>query len=133
MVRHILRAGTGSHSAVFMGDGMTYSRWARAARLGIAALICTTLFYQPALAQDTTGTITGVVTDDSGAVLPGVTVTFKQTETGFTRDFVTTTTGAYAAAGLPVGKYTATFTLQGFQTRTVSNIDLHVGDRLEIN
>ena len=112
---------------------MTYLRWARPARIALLALMCSSLFYLPALAQDTTGTITGVVTDESGAVLPGVTVTARQTETGFTRDFVTSSEGAYTAAQLPVGKYTLTFTLQGFQTRTVSNIDLHVGDRLAIN
>jgi len=116
-----------------MGDGMTYIRWARAARVAALALICSSLFYQPALAQDTTGTITGVVTDDTGAALPGVTVTLAQAETGLKREVVTTSTGAYTAPLLPVGKYTVTFTLQGFQTRTVSNIDLHVGDRLEIN
>jgi len=112
---------------------MTHSRWARAAVVAAVTLMCTPLFYQPAAAQDTTGTITGVVTDESGAVLPGVTVSVRQTETGVTRDFVTTSTGAYTAAGLPVGRYTVTFTLQGFQTRTVTNIDLHVGDRLPIN
>ncbi len=110
---------------------MTHTRWGRAARLAVMALLCTSLFYQPVAAQDTTGTITGVVTDPSGAVLPGVTVTIKQTETNVSRDFVTNSAGIYTAA-LPVGKYTVTFTLQGFQTRTVSNIDLHVGDRLDI-
>ncbi|MDQ3070190.1 MAG: carboxypeptidase-like regulatory domain-containing protein [Acidobacteriota bacterium] len=108
-------------------------KWARAARVATLALVCSALLIQPVSAQQNTGTITGVVTDESGAVLPGVTVTVKQAETGFTRDFVTTSTGAYTASLLPLGKYVVTFTLQGFQARTVSNIDLHVGDRLEIN
>ena len=112
---------------------MTYIRWAHAARIAALALLCTSLFYQPAIAQDTTGTITGVVTDETGAALPGVTVNLKQAETGLARDVVTTSTGAYTAPLLPVGTYTITFSLQGFQTRTVSNVDLHVGDRLEIN
>ena len=111
---------------------MTHGYAARAAQLVL--LLCTVLFFiQPLTAQENTGTITGVVTDDTGAVLPGVTVTVKQAETGFTRDVVTGSTGAYTAGLLPPGTYTVTFTLQGFQPRTTSNVLLHVSDRLDIS
>ena len=113
---------------------MTHTRWGAAARLAaVAALFTVILFARPLAAQDTTGTITGVVTDDTGAVLPGVTVTVTRAETGRVREFVTTSTGAYTAGLLPPGTYSVTFALEGFQSRTVEGIELHVADRLEVN
>jgi hypothetical protein len=86
-----------------------------------------------ATAQETTGTITGVVTDDSGAVLPGVTVSLKHVETGRTTEVVSTDGGFYSATALPTGAYELTFTLSGFQPRTVTGIRVSVNDRLQIN
>lgn len=87
----------------------------------------------PAAAQETTGTITGVATDTTGAVLPGVTVSVKHVQTGRTQEFVTTETGRYTAPLLQPGQYEVTFTLSGFQPRTVTGIEVHVNDRLEVN
>ena len=72
-----------------------------------------------ASAQETTGTITGVTTDQSGAVLPGVTVTVKNTGTGLTRTVVTNEAGIYTAGLLPIGAYEVTFELSGFQSQTI--------------
>ena len=83
-----------------------------------------------ALAQEITGTITGTVTDQSGAVLPGVTVTARNTATGCTKEVVTTDTGRYTLPFLPIGTYELTFALSGFQTSTTKGIVLHVNDRL---
>ena len=52
-----------------------------------------------------TAQVSGAVTDQSGAVLPGVEVTMTQTETGLTRSMVTNETGSYAMTNLPVGPY----------------------------
>ena len=84
-------------------------------------------------AQETTGTIIGTVTDDSGAVLPGVTVVLRHTGTGQTSERVTNTEGFYTAPLLPIGTYEATFTLSGFQPRTVRGIALSVNDRIVID
>ena len=84
-------------------------------------------------AQEITATITGTVTDQTGAVLPGVTVSLKNTETGFTKDVVTNDKGAYSAPYLPPGKYEITFSLTGFQSSTARNISLHVNDRLDLS
>jgi carboxypeptidase family protein len=86
-----------------------------------------------ASAQETTGTITGVTTDQTGAVLPGVSVTVKNTDTGLARTIVTNDAGIFAANLLPVGRYEVTFELSGFQTVTVRAIALHVNDRLQID
>jgi len=86
-----------------------------------------------AMAQETTGTITGTVTDTTGAILPGVTVNVKNVQTGRASDFVSTETGTYTAPLLPPGTYEVTFTLQGFQPTVVRGIELHVNDRLRID
>src|SRR5215510_1582768 len=58
-----------------------------------------------AVAQLTTGTITGTVTDQSGAAVPGAMVTLKHTETGVSRTALSGETGKYEAFSLPTGTY----------------------------
>jgi len=86
-----------------------------------------------AWAQETTGTLTGAAKDQTGAVLPGVTVTVKSIQTGSTQEFVTNESGLYTAPLLQPGEYEVNFSLSGFQSRTVKGIQLHVNDRLEVN
>jgi hypothetical protein len=101
-------------------------------RLGLMMLLFATL-HVVASGQETTGTITGVATDPSGAVLPGVSVTVKNINTATSRTFVTNETGSYTASLLPVGAYEVTFELSGFESVTFKNIDLHVNDRLKLD
>ncbi|HMD36361.1 MAG TPA: carboxypeptidase regulatory-like domain-containing protein [Vicinamibacterales bacterium] len=68
----------------------------------------------PALAQST-GTAQGAITDTQNAVMPGVTVTIKNTATGLERTTVTDSAGQYVAASLQPGHYTVTAHLDGFQ------------------
>ena len=63
-------------------------------RLGLMMLLAAAMCVA-ASAQETTGTITGTTTDQTGGVLPGVSVTVKNTETGTTRTVVTN--GAFNA------------------------------------
>ena len=67
-------------------------------------------------AQRTTGDITGTVTDSTGGVLPGVTVTAVCTETRFTRTAVTDGTGGFRLPELPICEYKVTTDLQGFKS-----------------
>ena len=60
-----------------------------------------------------TATISGTVRDQSGAVLPGVTVTVTQQETGLTRTTVSNETGSYVLPNLPLGPYRLEAMLQG--------------------
>src|SRR3954471_4814594 len=101
-------------------------------RLGLMMLLVA-LVCSAASAQETTGTITGVTSDSTGGVLPGVTVTLKNTNTGALRTVITNEVGIYTASGLPVGTYEVNFELQGFQGATHRNIALHVNDRLQID
>ena len=101
-------------------------------RRGLLVLLLATLC-GVASAQETTGTITGVASDQSGAVLPGVSVTIKNLNRGTSQTVVTNEAGLYTASLLPVGAYEVVFELAGFQTATMRNIELHVNDRLKLD
>ncbi len=88
---------------------------------------------RPLAAQETTGTILGAVTDQTGAALPGVAVVVKHVETGRTVELVSNESGRYSVPLLQPGTYEVTYTLSGFQPVTVKGIVLHVNDRLEVN
>lgn len=74
-----------------------------------------------------TAELNGQVTDESGAVLPGVTVTATQTNTGFMRAVVTEETGTWVMPNLPTGPYRLEVMLQGFRTYVQTGIVLQVG------
>jgi hypothetical protein len=82
-------------------------------------------------AQDSRGSISGRVTDTSGAVLPGVSVTIVNTETNTPTTTTTTDQGRYAALYLLPGTYKVTATLDGFRTGVNDNIQVRVGDKVQ--
>ncbi len=77
-----------------------------------------------------TGNIEGIVTDATGAVLPGVTVVVRNIATNVTRDLVTDDAGRYRANALQPGVYEVTATLGGFQSATFGNLQVPVGQTL---
>ena len=83
--------------------------------LGVLSIVLGVGFVAPAVAaaQVSTGQISGRVTDASGAVLPGVTVTATQTETQSVRTTVTNEVGAFTLPNLPVGPYRLEASLSG--------------------
>jgi len=87
----------------------------------------------PVAAQVTTGTIVGTVTDESGAVLPGVTATVQGANVAGQPTTVTGSDGAYRFPSLPPGEYTVSFTLQGFSTVRREKIPVPLGGTVEIN
>jgi hypothetical protein len=87
----------------------------------------------PAAWAQTAGTITGVVTDRSGAVLPGVTVTARHTGTGLVRSTVTSEGGRYAVASLQPGTYHVRAELAGFKPHLRPEVTLAVAETLAIN
>jgi hypothetical protein len=101
-------------------------------RLGLMMLFVAAI-HVVASAQETTGTITGVTSDQTGAVLPGVSVTIRNTNTSTSRTVVTNEAGSYTATLLPIGACEVTFELSGFQPVTLRNIELHVNDRLKLD
>jgi carboxypeptidase family protein/TonB-dependent receptor-like protein len=77
--------------------------------------------------QVTTGTISGTVTDSSGAVLPGVSVLIQNNDTGIARTVKTDAAGRYAAPSLSLGSYRISATAEGFQNEVRTGILLTVG------
>ncbi len=71
-------------------------------------------------AQVPTGGLDGHVKDESGAVVPGATVTIRNKETGATRSLVTTEDGAYSAPQLPAGGYEVRVEVKGFRSALVN-------------
>ena len=87
----------------------------------------------PGFAQQVTGTISGRVTDSSGAVIPGTTVQVQNVETGLARSVQTDAGGRYEARNLPVGSYTITVQQAGFRTEVRSGVTLTVASEVVVN
>jgi hypothetical protein len=84
------------------------------------------VFSVPAVAQ-VSAALSGRVTDQSGAGVPGATVTAKDTDMGISRDTVTDAAGRYELPALPVGRYEVAATKSGFAVAVRSGINLVVG------
>jgi len=82
--------------------------------VALATFLC--LAAAPAHAQKTTGDITGTITDTTGGVLPGVTVTAACPATGLARTTTTDTQGGFNLPELPICVYKVTAELPGFKT-----------------
>src|SRR3982074_1331088 len=85
-----------------------------------------------AQSQATTGVIEGTVSDASGAALPGVTVTIRNTETNFEQTAITDRAGRFRGVLLPLGRYQVTATLSGFATYVEKGLDLGLGQTLTV-
>ena len=87
----------------------------------------------PAAAQQTSGNITGRVTDQQGGALPGVTVTATQANTGFSRMVVTDGEGLYRLTGLPIGNIDLTMEITGFARLERKDLVLNVAQTLNLD
>src|SRR5579863_10138778 len=82
---------------------------------------------RPAPAQQSLGSLTGTVSDTSGAVLPGAQVAIKNVATGLAKTATANGAGSYGASDLPVGTYTVTFSQASFQTEADSGVIVEAG------
>src|SRR5215203_876808 len=101
--------------------------------LVIFFLLLVTALAGAVTAQERFGTLTGRVTDQQGAAVPGVTVTVTNTQSGEVRTFVTDGNGQYIAADLNPGRYTAAFELSGFSKIERSDLSVQLGRTFELN
>src|SRR5438876_8013810 len=99
--------------------------------IGVLIALPTCLVF--AQISSATATILGVVKDTSGALVPGVSINVKHTETGLTRSAVSSETGDYNVPLLPVGAYELTTTMPGFKQEVRRGINLVVGQQAVIN
>ena len=98
-------------------------------------LLCTavllTICILPASAQTTAG-VTGTITDDSGAAIPGVTLTIRNVETSLQRETVSDESGFYQLLLLQPGTYTLTAKKTGFRQATRERLRLEVNQRADV-
>lgn len=87
----------------------------------------------PLLAQKITGTISGVISDPSGAVVPKATVTILNVDTGLVRAVTSNDMGEYIAPDLPNGNYRLTVKAASFKESVISNVELHVASSALVN
>ncbi|HYY58907.1 MAG TPA: carboxypeptidase-like regulatory domain-containing protein, partial [Pyrinomonadaceae bacterium] len=93
-----------------------------AAVLGLCALMAGT-----ALSQETTGDISGRVTDALGNVVPNATVTAHNQGTGLTRTATTNESGDFTVALLPAGRYDVSVEAASFSKALLKDLELNVG------
>jgi carboxypeptidase family protein/TonB-dependent receptor-like protein len=105
----------------------------RSLSLVVACLIIASTVAAPASAQELRGRITGVVTDNTGAVLPGVTVTVAGPALIQPQTTVTGGDGIYRYAALPPGLHTVSFELAGFQSLKREGIRLGLNQTLTVD
>jgi Carboxypeptidase regulatory-like domain len=102
-----------------------------------ALLVCLVALFicvSPVMAQSaTTGALTGTVTDPSGAVISGATVTATSLATGQSRDATTDSSGLYRLSQLPPGNYSVKFSASGFKTAEVPSITVDVTESPVLN
>src|SRR5580698_2906548 len=94
----------------------------------LAAFISVSAWSQTQLA-----TVSGTITDPSGAVVPGVNVTIVSQGTGLKRGAVTGTAGEYRFAGLPTGTYSLRIEKTGFQSQVREGVELSSASEVTIN
>ncbi|HVL69749.1 MAG TPA: TonB-dependent receptor [Vicinamibacterales bacterium] len=95
-------------------------------RLVLFVLVCASSAVSVA-AQSTTGSISGTVTDESRGVLPGVTITVENVDTGVSRTLSTDAEGRYRALGLVPGPYRVTAELSGFARAVREGLIVTIG------
>jgi hypothetical protein len=101
----------------------------------LSAIVCLlTLLPATAGAQGaTTGSLTGVITDAQGGVLPGAAVLATHTPTGTTYDGVTDAQGRYSLMNVRVGPYNVTVSMGGFKPETQLGIDVRLGEQKKVD
>ena len=97
-------------------------------RMTLVAAAVLALFGSNAFAQGgSTSSISGVVVDSGGGVVPGADVVVKNDGTGESFTTVTTEQGVFSVPSLNTGTYTVTISLQGFKTVVLNNVVLNAG------
>jgi hypothetical protein len=99
----------------------------------VAAVMLYFLISSFALTQTSNATLGGTVSDPTGALIPGVTITATNTQTGIISTVISNEAGAYQFASLQTGIYRVTAELPGFQKRTYDGVALGVSQQVRLN
>jgi len=84
-------------------------------------------------AQSSNATVSGTVSDTSGALIPGVTITATNSQTGIVSNVLSNESGVYNFASLQPGLYNLSAELSGFQTHSYSNVQLGLSQQVRLN
>jgi hypothetical protein len=99
----------------------------------LLVLLISAAFTGMGVAQLTTATIVGTISDPSGAVVPGASVTATNTSTKFTRTVTSGPQGEYRLDFLPIGPYAVNVSAPGFKAHSQTNITLNLNEQLSNN
>lgn len=110
---------------ILLGHNRAFNSW-----LALALLL---LFHcAPATAQSSSATLSGIVIDEAGAVVPAVEITAFNLDTALLRHGVTNDTGSFVIPVLPPARYNVTVQRPGFTPVEVRNVTLNTGDQLSL-
>src|SRR5689334_2897535 len=98
----------------------------------LAFLLCISISGN-VLAQTSNATLGGTVSDTTGALIPGVEISATNTGTGIVSTTVTNESGAYNFPSLQTGAYSLKAELPGFQTQTMTNVNLGISQQVRLN
>ena len=99
----------------------------------VAALLLCAAVSTYTFAQTSNATLGGTVSDATGALIPGVSITVTNTQTGIVSTTVSNEAGAYQFPSLQTGNYRARAELPGFQTQTYNEVVLGVSQQVRLN
>src|SRR5712692_6519269 len=102
-------------------------------RVVVTFLLLLCLFAVAAAGQTALGTITGIVTDPAGAIIPNATIEARNADSGQVYRAVSTETGNYTISQLPVGGYEISVTVQGFKKYTRQGLTLAAAQTMRID
>ena len=105
----------------------------RRTNISIAALACAFALTATLPAQSIFGTLTGIVSDPSNAVVAGASIRLRNQQSGNLRETVTNSEGYYTFASVPPGGYEITITFSGFETHSQTGINIGGGDKVNVN
>ena len=98
----------------------------------ILVVLLTCLFASTALGQATRGSLSGSVSDPSGAIVPGATVTLKNNSTGTERQVTTDDQGTFVFSSVEPGEYLVTVEAAGFKRAVATNVDVAVSKQSQV-
>ncbi len=121
---------------MYLQASKIFSSWLHASKLGnfkYLLLLVVALVALPSRTFGQNATVVGTVTDPSGGVVAGVTITITSASTGAVKTFTTNESGQYVAPDLAIGHYSIKANAAGFKVVEQKDVTLTVGDRLRID
>lgn len=105
----------------------------KAARAGCLALSAVACMSAPVIAQTSSSSVNGIVTDPTGGVVPGAQIVLRNASTNVERTTASNSTGNYFFNSVPPARYVLTFSAPSFQKETIASFDVAVAQAVTVN